>query len=197
MLFRSVVAPNRSEMNLEDVDSVKQFASDNGSFDIVVNNAGINDVMMIDEINQESLNETMMVNLISPITLLSEIIPSMKAKRFGRIVNVGSIWGKVAKPGRTVYSATKAGIHGVTKTLASELAPWNILVNTVSPGYTMTDLTVRNNTEEQIKNIESNIPLRRLAAPEEIADVIFFVGTERNTYITGQELLVDGGYSII
>ncbi len=191
-----VVAPGRKEMDLEDIDSVKGFVEKNREFDIVINNAGNNDIMNIDNLSEESTMSMIMTNLVSPIILTGGLVSHMKSRRFGRIVNIGSIWATVSKPGRVVYSATKSGIHGVTKTLAVELAPWNILVNTISPGYTLTDLTVKNNSEEQLRAIRANIPLGRLAETCEIAKAVFFVGNEDNTYITGQDILVDGGFSV-
>ena len=101
-------------------------------------------------------------NLVAPIKLLRGFTGSMKHKKYGRIVNIGSIWAVVSKGGRCVYSATKNGIHGVTNTLAVELAADNILVNTVCPGFTMTELTVKNNTPEEIDAlIESVSTIRR------------------------------------
>lgn len=191
-----VIAPGRKEMNLGNIDSVKEFVEKNREFDIVINNAGNNDIMNIDKLNEESTMSMIMTNLVSPIILMGGLVPHMKSRGFGRIVNIGSIWGTVSKSGRAVYSATKSGIHGVTKTLAVELAPWNILVNTISPGYTLTDLTVKNNSEEELNTIRTNIPLGRLAETCEIAKAVFFVGNEDNTYITGQDILVDGGFSI-
>ena len=191
-----VTAPGRKELDLETLDSVKEFVHDNPDFDIVINNAGINDIMNIDNLNEESVRSMMTVNLTSPLTLIGGLASGMKSRRFGRIVNIGSILGTVSSPGRAVYAATKSGIHGVSKTLSAELAPWNILVNTVSPGYTLTDLTIKNNSEEQLNIIRKRIPLGRLAEPKEIAEVVFFFGNEKNTYVTGQEILVDGGYSM-
>ncbi len=191
-----VTSPGRKEMDLEDIVSVREFVSKNQNFDIVINNAGSNDIMNIDNLDDGSVRSMMMTNLVSPMVLIGELVPQMKSRRFGRIVNIGSIWGTVSKPGRVVYAATKSGIHGITKTLSVELAPWNILVNTVSPGHTLTDLTAKNNTEEQLKSISENIPLGRLAVPKEIAEVVFFVGNENNTYLTGQDILVDGGFSV-
>lgn len=191
-----VAAPGREELDLEDPDSVEQFIRNNRDFDIVINNAGINDIMNIDELDDESVRSMMIVNLVSPLKLIGGFVPGMKNRRFGRIVNIGSVLGTVSSPGRAVYAATKSGIHGATRTLSAELAPWNILVNTVSPGYTLTDLTIRNNSEEQLNAIRKKIPLGRLAEPKEIAEAVFFVGNEKNTYLTGQEILVDGGYSI-
>ena len=101
----------------------------------------------------------------------------------------------VSKRGRTVYSASKHGIHGLTKTLAVELAEHNILVNTVCPGFTLTELTRKNNTPEQIKEISLEIPMQRMAQPEEIASAICYLVSEQNTYLTGQLIAVDGGYT--
>ena len=95
-----------------------------------------------------------------------------------------------------MYSAAKNGIHGVTNALALELAPYNVLVNTICPGFTLTELTKKNNTEEQILQISSIIPLGRMAQPEEIAEFIYFLGSDKNTYITGQKIMIDGGYTI-
>ena len=102
-----------------------------------------------------------------------------------------------SKPGRTIYAVTKHGIHGVTSNLAVELAPYNILVNTVCPGFTMTALTKKNNSKEQIDQLAVSIPLGRLAEPEEQAKVVCFLAGENNTYITGQQIAVDGGYTSI
>ncbi len=193
----SVTAPSRQELNLEERESIRKFIDDNSNgFDIIINNAGRNDIMMIDSLDDDNIKSMIMVNLVSPMLLIGGFVPSMKARNFGRIVNIGSVWGNVSKPGRTIYSATKSGIHGVTKTLALELAPWNILVNTISPGYTLTDLTIQNNNEDQLEIIKKNIPLGRLADPIEIAKAVFFAGNENNEYMTGQEIVIDGGYSI-
>ena len=120
---------------------------------------------------------------------------NMKKQGYGRIVNIGSIWGLAGKPGRTVYAATKHGIHGITQTLAVELAPYNILINTVCPGFTLTELTYKNNSPEQIREISGYIPIGRMAQPEEQAKVVCYLAGEGNTYITGQQLAVDGGYT--
>ena len=143
----------------------------------------------------EEIERMIAINLVAPIKLLRGFTGSMKQKKYGRIVNIGSIWAVVSKGGRCVYSATKNGIHGVTNTLAVELAADNILVNTVCPGFTMTELTVKNNTPEEIAQISANIPMQRMAKPEEIAEVVYFLCSEQNTYLTGQKITVDGGYT--
>lgn len=192
-----VYTPGRDELNLLSKESVAEFVEkhQNETFDVIVNNAGINDINNIDEIKDDELENMMNTNLISPIRLLRGLVGNMKKNNYGRIVNIGSIWAVVSKAGRCVYSATKNGIHGVTNTLAVELAPYNILVNTVCPGFTLTELTRKNNTDAEIAAIAADIPIKRMAEPEEMAEVVYFLCSEKNTYLTGQKITVDGGFS--
>lgn len=193
----TVYTPSREEMDLLDPDSVEKYCRSvqNVAFDVIINNAGINDIHDIDEITDEELEQMLEVNLKSPIRILRALVPQMKVQQYGRIVNIGSIWSVVSKRGRAVYSVTKHGIHGLTKTLAVELAGHNVLVNTVCPGFTLTELTRKNNTQEQIDEISKEIPLGRMANPEEIASAVCYLVSERNTYLTGQLIAVDGGYT--
>ena len=161
----------------------------------IVNNAGINEINEIDKVPYEEMRAMLQVDLESPILILNKLVPLMKEQGYGRIVNIGSIWAVVSKPGRAMYSAAKNGIHGITNALALELGPHGILVNTVCPGFTLTELTRKNNTEEEIASISAGIPVRRMAEPDEIAKLIYFLGSDENTYITGQKIAIDGGYS--
>ena len=192
-----VAAPAHCELDLSSSESVKAFLElhKNDVYDVIINNAGINDINDIEMVTDEEIERAMQINLVSPLKILRKFVPVMKEKRYGRIVNIGSIWGIVSKRGRVVYSMTKHGIHGITKTLAVELAEYNILVNTICPGYTLTELTYKNNSEEQIRNIEKDIPIQRMARPDEIADAIIYFAQDRNTYITGQLIAVDGGFT--
>ena len=192
-----VAAPAHCELDLSSSESVKAFLElhKNDVYDVIINNAGINDINDIEMVTDEEIERAMQINLVSPLKILRKFVPAMKEKRYGRIVNIGSIWGIVSKRGRVVYSMTKHGIHGITKTLAVELAEYNILVNTICPGYTLTELTYKNNSEEQIRNIEKDIPTQRMARPDEIADAIIYFAQDRNTYITGQLIAVDGGFT--
>ena len=192
-----VVCPTRQEMDLSSPESVEKYIEANKDtvFDVIVNNAGINDINGIEDITDSEIDSMMQVNLMSPIRILRGFATNMKKQKYGRIVNIGSVWAVVSKPGRCIYSATKNGIHGVTNTLAVELAPDNILVNTVCPGFTLTELTYKNNTPEQIESISADIPMQRMAQPSEIAELIYFLGSEANTYITGQKITIDGGYT--
>lgn len=192
-----VVAPTRAELDLSSSGSVERFLElhEKDVYDVIVNNAGINDVNDIENVTDDEIERAMSINLVTPLKLLRKFVPAMKERQYGRIVNIGSIWSIVSKRGRVVYSMTKHGIHGITKTLAVELAEYNILVNTVCPGFTLTELTYKNNTAEQIKRIEQDIPIGRMAQPDEIADVIAYLADERNTYLTGQLIAVDGGFT--
>ena len=121
----------------------------------------------------------------------------MIRKKSGKIVNISSVWSLVSKPGRTVYASSKAALNSVTKSIAVEVAPHNILVNAIAPGFVDTKLTRQNNTEEEIRMIESKIPLGRLAQTKEIAELALFLCSDKNSYMTGQTILVDGGYTCL
>lgn len=192
-----VFTPTRQELNLLDGESINTFVEKykDETFDVIVNNAGINDIHEITDITDIEIEQMMATNLVAPIKLLRGFVGNMKKNKYGRIVNIASIWAVVSKGGRCVYSATKNGIHGITNTLAVELAKDNILVNTVCPGFTMTELTKKNNTADEIARIAADIPMQRMAEPEEIAAVVYFLCSEENTYLTGQKITVDGGFS--
>lgn len=113
----------------------------------------------------------------------------------GKIVNIGSILAHIGKENRSAYTLTKAGIHGLTIALAVELSKYNILVNTVSPGFVMTDMA-RQFPKEENDSISKNIPLGRFADPDEVSKIVLFIASKQNTYITGQNIVIDGGYSI-
>jgi len=118
----------------------------------------------------------------------------MKKLNYGRIINIASIWSVISKPGRSIYSATKAGLVGMTKAAAAELGDWGILVNSVSPGFTMTELTKKSLSGSEIKDLSAQIPLKRFALPEEISKLVLFLASDLNGYITGQNIVIDGGF---
>lgn len=191
-----LLTPSRTELDLLSDISINAFLSSlKRPVDILINNAGINYLAGIEEVSIEKMQEMSQVNLAAPLRMTQGIIPGMKANRFGRIVNVSSIFGIVSKERRLLYSTTKAGLIGMTKGLAVELAPFNILVNCVAPGYVMTELTMQNNTKDELEIIRNTIPVGRLAEPEEIAEVVAFLCSDKNSYITGQAIVVDGGFT--
>jgi len=182
-----VISPSREELDLS-----SSFTYIPEKIDILINNAGINKIDSI--FDGEKYEEMMTVNYFSPLKLFKHCLPHMQKQKYGRVINIGSIWIDYAKPGRSSYSASKNALHSLTKAITSEYAPFNILANTVSPGFISTDMTFQNNSEEAIKELRSKIPLGRLGYTKEIADLIYFL-TVKNSYISGQNIVIDGGYS--
>jgi 3-oxoacyl-[acyl-carrier protein] reductase len=182
-----VIAPTREELDLSQPIS---FIPD--KIDILINNAGIN---LTDSVfDGENYEEIMQVNYFSPLRLFKLCLPHMKKQNYGRIINIGSVWVDYAKSGRSAYSASKNALHSLTKSITSEYGAYNILANTVSPGFFITDMTLQNNTEEAIKELRSKIPVGRLGYTNEVADLVYFLAI-RNSYISGQNIVIDGGYS--
>lgn len=193
-----VLTPARSEMDLLSNESVDGYLSMlEQPIDILVNNAGINPLGGGVEIADSDIENALKVNLVSPMRLMRAVLPGMIKRNYGRIVNISSIWGSVSKAGRVVYSASKAGLNGVTRTIAVETAMHNVLVNAVAPGFVNTELTRRNIKEKELRDIVGSIPIGRLAEPSEIAETVAFLCSERNSYITGQTIIVDGGYTCL
>ena len=193
-----VLAPTRAQLDLADAAAVEAYAAAlDEPVDILVNNAGINPLAGIDELSDEALDETLAVNLTAPLRLCRALAPAMAARGYGRVVNVSSVWSVVAKPRRLSYTVSKTGLNGLTRALAVELGPRGVLVNAVAPGVVATELTSRNNTPEQLAALVEQIPLGRLAGADELAELIAFLCCERNSYITGQVLICDGGLSCV
>ncbi len=165
-------------------------------FDICINNAGINKINSIEKTDYEDLENIILTNLTAPIYITSLVAKKMIENKKGSIINIGSIFGTVSKMGRSPYTATKSGIIGVTKTMAIDLAEHNILVNCVSPGFVDTELTRKVLGEEQMKIMSEKIPMKRLANTKDITPIILFLCSEFNTYITGQNITVDGGFTL-
>ena len=190
-----VFSPSREELNLLSNSNIENYLDSLRSpIDILVNNAGVNLLASIEELDDANIDETFQVNLLAPLKLIREISVMMKKQKYGRIINIGSIWGSISKPRRVTYTITKSGLEGLTRSLAIELAPYNILVNCVAPGYVNTSLTRKNNTAKQLSEIKKSIPLHRLAQPDEIAGLVAFLASEKNNYITGQTIIIDGGF---
>lgn len=192
----TVIAPERSELDLSDFESISEYLENNKSLtpDVFIHCAGINELAGIEEISQDLILRVFQVNYNSAVQLLNSFVPSMKKKEYGKIVFVSSLYGIVSRERRIAYSSSKNALNGLCKSLALELAPYNILVNSIAPGYVMTDMTRKNLSEEEIKNIEKNIPTGRFQSEEEIAEAVTFFCSEKNKSITGQLLAVDGGF---
>lgn len=197
----AVLAPPREELDLADTSSVERYLASrdrqNEPVDILVNNAGINIINAFEDIAQESWLSMLQVNLSAPFRLAQGLAPGMRKRGWGRIINISSIFGIVTRQQRAAYSATKSALAGLTRTLAVELGSDNVLVNCVAPGYVETELTRQNNSKEDLKRIAGTIPMGRLAQPQEIAKLVAFLCSDDNTYITGQVLVADGGFTCL
>ena len=180
--------------------SVKQFirlVSALDRVDVLINNAGVNKIDTISEISIDDWDWMNTINLKGPFLLTQVVSEIMKNQKSGKIINIASIFSVISKVKRAVYSATKWGLIGFTKAVALELAPFNIQVNAVSPGFVDTDLTRKILGLENMKQLEETIPQGRLANPDEIANVVLFLCSAQNTYITGQNIVVDGGFTSV
>lgn len=193
-----VFAPRSKEMNLMKKDSIfKYIKSFNIDIDILINCAGINPLAGILEIEDEDIYKVLEINFISNIRLIKAVLPSMIKNKFGRIINFSSIWSVVTKEKRLIYSASKSAINSITRNIALEVSRYNILINSIAPGYVRTPLTEQNNSKEEIERIAKNIPIGRLAKPSEIAQLAIFLASSKNSYITGQTIIIDGGYTCL
>jgi 3-oxoacyl-[acyl-carrier protein] reductase len=189
------IAPTRSELDISDLSSIEQyFSSLEIELDGLVNNAAINIIGSINEINNNSIEQMINTNLVSPLKIIQFVVKGMKLRNYGRIVNISSIWGIRSKESRTLYSMTKFGINGLTKSLSRELGNNQILVNSIAPGFVKTEMTNQNITRENQEKIKEEIPLGRFAEPVEIAQLVAFLMSDENTYITGQTIVIDGGF---
>lgn len=161
---------------------------------VCINNAGINIVSDIREVKPGDLRKILEVNLAAPAIITSYLAKGMTKRKYGRIVNISSIFGVGSRAGRSSYTASKSGLIGQTRACALDLAKDNILVNALCPGFVLTDLTRRILGEKGMEEVSGQIPLGRLADTKDIVPSILFLASSINTYITGQVLIVDGGY---
>lgn len=167
------------------------------SLDVLVNNAGTNINNPVSELEEADLDYLLELNLRVPILLMKSASRVMGGDRPGHILNVASIWSVITRGGRLAYTSTKFGLAGATRTAAVDLAPRGILVNALSPGFTMTELTRRTVEPEDEARLAAKIPLGRFARPEEMAGLAAWLCGPENTYVTGQNVVVDGGYTIV
>lgn len=167
------------------------------AFDVLVNNAGINIIKSQDKINDHDYDKIENINLKAPFYISRHVAKKMSNNEGGRIVNISSIWSIISKSHRTLYSTMKAGINGMTRSMSVEWGNRRILINSISPGFVKTELTKNSLSMEEMNNLKNQIPLNRFAETNEIAEVVSFLVSKKNNYITGQNIVVDGGFSII
>ncbi len=169
-------------------EGIKKF----GRIDVLVNNAGITKDGLLARMSEEDFDRVIAVNLKGTFNMSKIVSTLMMKKKSGRIINIASVVGVSGNAGQCNYAASKAGIIGFTKSLAKELGSRNVLANCVAPGFIDTRMTAV--LSDSVKeNINNQIPMKRMGTPEEIANAVYFLGSEENTYITGQVLNIDGG----
>jgi 3-oxoacyl-[acyl-carrier protein] reductase len=189
-MFQADVSNEESVKNA--IDSV---IKDAGRIDVLVNNAGITRDALVMRMSEKQWDDVLNTNLKGAFLCAKTVSRQMTSQRAGRIINMGSIIGSIGNAGQANYAASKAGLIGLTKSLAKEFASRNILVNLVAPGYVITEMTKELDSTVR-EEYEKNIPLKRGALPEDIANVVAFFASEDSSYITGQIIHVDGGLAI-
>lgn len=171
---------------------IEQVTKQFGPIEVLVNNAGITRDAMLHRMPPEQWYEVIQANLSASFNLCRLVVPGMRERGFGRIINIGSINGQMGQLGQTAYAAAKAGLHGFTMALAREGASRGITVNLVAPGYIDTDM-VKQVKPEILKEIIARIPVGRLGKPEEVARAVLFLASEEAGFITGSTLTLNGG----
>ncbi|KAH7646439.1 carbonyl reductase family member 4 [Dermatophagoides farinae] len=167
----------------------------NEQIDVLVNSAGITLNKLLFSTKLDDIYNVINTNLISAILITKLLSKQMVRQKNGSIINIGSIVGSHGNIGQTVYSASKAGLIGFTKSFAKELSAKNVRVNMISPGFINTDMTNLSMKAEQIQNYEKIIPLQRIGSAEEVANAVYFLGT--SSFITGTIMVVDGGLNLM
>jgi len=206
-----VYAVARNEEKLKELNSAGYFVCDLSKdtrplceyiksigFDVVINNAGEYIYGNIDKMTEEDINSIIKTNLISPIEIISASTPYMKQNKWGRIINIGSISGVMGEAYASLYSSSKAGLIGLTKALALELAEYNITVNTINPGWVDTDLGISSIEDSDFSKEEilETIPQRRFVEPVEIANMVKYLISDEAKGITGQSINICAGLSV-
>lgn len=179
--------------SMEDMEKMTQaIMSEFGRIDVLVNNAGITRDTLLLRMSEEDFDSVLNVNMKGAFCTMKHIVPIMMKQKAGRIINISSVVGMVGNAGQINYSASKAALLGMTKSLAKEVASRGILVNAVAPGFIATRMTDKL-TDAQKENILTQIPLKRMGSPKDIANAVAFLASDRASYITGHTLVVDGG----
>ncbi|MBP3369588.1 MAG: 3-oxoacyl-ACP reductase FabG [Clostridia bacterium] len=175
--------------------AVSKVIEEMGGIDILINNAGISQIKMFCDITDEDVRSMLDTNLASAFYVTRAALPSMISQKWGRIINIGSMWGKVGASCEVHYSASKAGIRGMTMALAKELGPSSITVNAIEPGVIATDMNAELD-ENTMRELCNETPLCRIGDPMDVANLAYFLASYEASFITGQIIGVDGGFAV-
>jgi 3-oxoacyl-[acyl-carrier protein] reductase len=193
-----VISPNSNELDLSKQDVVLEWLELNSNLEVdaLILSAGINSPKYFLEIENEEHTRIQDINLNSNREILKAFLPGMQNRKFGRVIAISSAYASVARGGRSSYSISKAALEALIRSIALEHAPSNIIANSIVPGFIETALTAKNNSQIQIGKILERIPMQRFGSPLEVANLVSFLISDKNTYITGQAIRIDGGFSI-
>jgi len=174
-------------------ETFKRITADFGTVDILVNNAGITRDKLLLSMREQDFDEVLDVNLKGFFNTIKQVYPIMAKKRVGKIINISSVSGLIGNPGQANYSASKAGVIGLTKTVAKELASRGVCCNAIAPGFIRTDMTAAFTEKNELV---SSIPMGRMGLPEEVASLALFLASPGSDYITGEVIRIDGGLAM-
>jgi len=177
------------------IRAVKTAEKKIGNIEILINNAAVSSFSLFTDITLEEWNKIFSVNVNGPFMYTKQVLPSMINKKYGRIINISSMWGITGASCEVHYSASKAALVGMTKALAKELGPSNITVNCIAPGVIDTDMN-KHLSDCDMLSLKEETPLMRIGTPEEVAEAAFFLAGDGASFITGDVLNVSGGYLI-
>jgi 3-oxoacyl-[acyl-carrier protein] reductase len=180
------------ELDLASADSIKAAFAQAGKIDILVNNAAITKDGLAVRMKRDDWDAVIATNLTGAFLAIQQVLPGMMKERWGRIINISSVVAEAGNAGQSNYVASKAGLIGLTKSIAQEMGSRNITVNAIAPGFIETDMTAGLSDELKAKML-AQIPLRRLGKPEDVAAAVKFLASEEASYITGHVLKVNGG----
>lgn len=194
----SVIAPTSDELDLSSQAHVLKWIEANSDleFDGLVLSAGTNTPRDFNEVETNEYIQILETNVNSNRLLIKAVLPAMQKNKYGRIIAISSSYSTITRAGRSSYSVSKAALEALIRSVGLENAQNNVLANSIVPGFIETPLTLKNNDKFQIERILERIPMGHMGKPSDVAKLVWFLLSEQNTYITGQSIRVDGGFSI-